>query len=284
LNSYKEFVREKVSEILAAADRVSDDPAKVLEIRDDPETKRWVAEAQKLKELSPEDFCQYIDSRPEVRELLGKNFLGSEAWSSQGIDVGVAPPIPSAITKELLESECPLHPGQKIKDTHILVLVPRTVNGEPYTALKLDELCGERKGSGDRLIYSTGWKNDPWVSAPQSESAWVLLPKSDPDPKVSPDKHFRWKDIAQQQEVHNDHYKEYREAKALEVMTMALLNDLVHGEPRILDGLNYLRCEEHNASGGRVCVGAFLAGGLEVNDAYVVDVHADIGRALARKL
>ncbi|MEY4668022.1 MAG: hypothetical protein RL518_721, partial [Pseudomonadota bacterium] len=154
LNSYKEFVREKVSEILAAADRVSDDPAKVLEIRDDPETKRWVTEAQKLKDLSAEDFRKHIDFRPEVRELLGKNFLGSKAWRSQGIDVGVAPPIPASVTKELLESECPLHPGQKVKDTHILMLVPKTVNGEAYTALKLDELCAKRKGSGDRLIDS----------------------------------------------------------------------------------------------------------------------------------
>ncbi|MEY4668056.1 MAG: hypothetical protein RL518_755, partial [Pseudomonadota bacterium] len=150
LNSYKEFVREKVAQILAAADRVSSDSAKVLEIRDDPETKRWVAEAQKLKDLSAEDFCKDIDFRPEVRELLGKNFLGSEAWSSQGIDVGVAPPIPASVTKELLESECPLHPGQKVKDTHILVLVPERVNGKPYTPLELDKLCDSRKGSGDR--------------------------------------------------------------------------------------------------------------------------------------
>jgi hypothetical protein len=282
-------VREKVAQILAAADRVSSDPAKVLEIRDDPETKRWVAEAQKLKDLSPEDFCQYIYSRPEVRELLGKNFLGAEAWSSQGIDVGIAPPIPASVTKELLESECPLSPGQKIKDTHILVLVPETVNGEPYTALKLDELCGERKGSGHKLIYDGGdwatrWKGRAWASAPQSESEWVLLPKSDPDPdKVSPERHFRRKDIAAQDEVHK-HYPEYREVKAIELMTAVLLNDLINGEPRMLDGNNDLRCEEPNASGGRVCVGGFTAHGLVVLDDYDDSDNVFIGRALARKL
>ncbi|MEY4668317.1 MAG: hypothetical protein RL518_1016, partial [Pseudomonadota bacterium] len=243
---------------------------------------------QKLKDLSAEDFCKHID-RPEVRELLGKNFLGAEAWSSQGIDVGVAPPIPSAITKELLESECPLHPGQKIRDTHILVLVPQTVNGEPYTALKLDELCGERKGSGDRLIYdgsdwATRWKGQAWAKLPQSQSEWMLLPRSDPDPEVSPDKHFRGKRIAAQQDVHEKHYSDYREVKTLEVMTMALLNDLVNGEPRILDGWNYLRCTEENASGGRVCVGSFNASGLRVDDDNGDGAHGCIGRALARKL
>jgi hypothetical protein len=279
-------VREKVAQILAAADRVSSDPAKVLEIRDDPETKRWVAEAQRLKDLSAEEFCKHIDRPREILEVLGKNFLGAEAWSSQGIDVGIAPPIPSAITKELLESECPLHPGQKIKDTHLLVLVPQTVNREPYTALELDKLCGTRKGSGERLINAnyTTWKREPWASAPQSESAWVLLPKSDPDPdKVASERHFRDKFRAAHDDVHKL-YPEYREVKAIELMTAALLNDLMNGAPRMLEGRNCLRCIEPDVFGGRVCVGYFDADGLRVRDSYGSYDPAALGRALARKL
>jgi hypothetical protein len=71
--------------------------------------------------------------------------------------------------------------------------------------------------------------------------------------------------------------------KALEVMTMAVLYDLTHNA-RLLP-TNYVRGEEANASGGRVCVGAFQANGLrvydDVNDDDVIDF---IGRALARKL
>ena len=44
-----------------------------------------------------------------------------------------------------------------------------------------------------------------------------------------------------------------------EVMTMALLNDLTHKEHLL--PTYYLRCEETNASGGRVCVGVFDADG-----------------------
>jgi MoxR-like ATPase len=221
-----------------------------------------------------------------VKKELGKNFLGPEEWKAQGIDVGDVPPIPTSITKKLLESECPLHPGEKIKDTHLLVLVPKTVNGDPYTALKLDELCAERNGSGDTLIYdradwATSWKSQGWASAPQSRSEWVLIPKSDPDPsKVSADKHFRSKNISAQQEVHETHYPEYREVKALEVMTMVLLYDLTNKERLLPD---YLRCEEPNASGGRVCVGSFDASGLRVvGDDDGRDIAA-VGRALARK-
>ncbi|MEY4669981.1 MAG: hypothetical protein RL518_2680, partial [Pseudomonadota bacterium] len=69
-----------------------------------------------------------------------------------------------------------------------------------------------------------------------------------------------------------------------ELMTAVLLNDLINGEPRMLAGWNYLRCEEPNASGGRVCVGRFLAYGLGVDDDGGGDDGGYIGRALARKL
>jgi len=80
-------------------------------------------------------------------------------------------------------------------------------------------------------------KECDWASLPQVKSEWVLLPKSDPDPTNVPgDKHFRGKNLKQQEEVFKHYVAEYREAKALEIMTMAVLNDVVYGEPRILEG------------------------------------------------
>ena len=110
-----------------------------------------------------------------------------------------------------------------------------------------------------------------------------MIPKSDPDgDKVPEDKHFRLKEIAEQAEVHKHYAKDYREAKALEVMTAALLNDVVNGEPRMLD-LSYLRCVEPNSFGGRVLVGDFIADGLRVGvDDYGL-ADASVGGALARK-
>ena len=253
-----------------------------------PETQRIMGELEWLKTVTPTDFCEEMERREQLpRELLGKNFLGAEAWRKQGIDAGVEPALPASITEELLNSECPLHPGEKIKDTHLLVLVPKTVNGEPYTALKLDELCATRKGSGDKLIYdgadwATAWKEKDWASTAQVQSEWVLIPKSDPDPKKVPaDKHFRSKNIAAQQKVHDEHYPEYREVKTLELMTAVLLYDLANKERLAPD---YLRCEEPNASGGRVCVGRFIAYGLEVSVGRDDNGGGRVGRALARKL
>lgn len=133
----------------------------------DPDTQFWAHEHKLLLNETAEQFCERID-RQETVQRLGKNFLGSEAWKAQGDDVGTPPPIPASITEALLESPCPLHPGEKIKDTHILVLIPKTVNGEAYTALKLDELCASRKGSGDKLIaselpWANIWRHEQWT-------------------------------------------------------------------------------------------------------------------------
>ena len=287
LEAYKGFVFKELESIRSAILAHAGELDRQLEIKDSPNTKRWWDEGMWVNGVSAEDFCRRIDG-VEVREALGKNFLGAEAWRSQGIDVGEVPPIPAFITKELLESECPLHPGAKIKDTHLLVLVPKTVNGEPYSPLKLDELCGTRKGSGDKLIYdgvdwATRWKSQRWASDPQSRSEWVLIPKSDPDPsKVAPERHFRSKNIAAQDEVHRL-YPEYREVKTVELMTAVVLNDLVNGGPRMLEGWNYLRCEEPNAFGGRVCVGCFSANGLGVGDDSDGSGNDVFSRALALK-
>ena len=291
--SYYDVARAKCEAIRDAGNRPGITAAERYQISQDPEANHWVNELRQLKGETAEQFCRRIDE-PVVRELLGKNYLGAEAWAAQGVDVGAAPPLPAIITEALLNSECSLHPGEKIKDTHLLVLVPETVNGEPYSALKLDELCATRKGSGDKLIYhgadwATKWKGQDWAKAPQAQSEWVLIPKSDPDPERMREKygdeegdkrHFRSKDIAAQQDVHGKHYTEYREVKALEVMTMALLYDLTHKERLPPD---YLRCEEPNAFGGRVCVGRFPAAGLWVGVAGGVGGGDGIGRALARK-
>jgi hypothetical protein len=289
LESYRSVIKAEGHALLERVNTITDEEFNRLE--NAPETQRIMRELEWLKTVTPTDFCEEMERREQLpRELLGKNFLGAEAWKSQGIDVGAEPALPATITEELLNSECPLHPGEKIKDTHLLVLVPKTVNGAPYTALELDELCATRKGSGDKLIYdgavrATTWKGRDWASTAQVQNEWVLIPKSDPDPnKVPEDKHFRSKNIAAQQNVHETHYPEYREVKTVELMTAVLLHDLVNGDPRMLDGWNYLRCEEPNASGGRVCVGLFFAYGLRVDGGNVGFVNVSVGRALARKL
>ncbi len=222
-----------------------------------------------------------------VSKLMGNNFLGPAQWKSAfNVAVGVVPPLPASLTKALLESACTIEPGKRVKDTHILVLVPATVNGEPYTPLKLDAMCEGNEGSGDALIDPrwTDWKDFPFASKSLPESRWVLMPRRDPDPQViAEEQHFRSKNISSQAKVHAKFYPEYREVKALELMTQVVLNDLVHGEPRLLPDY-YLRFDEPNAVGGLVCLGFFDAGGLFVSDAHGDDDFSIVGWSVARLL
>ena len=280
--SYKELLREQGRDYLAALPKATG--SELRQIKEEVSELR--NEIKRITALTAQEF---VDT--QVAKELGKNFLGAAQWKEAfGVKVGAVPPIPNSITKALLNSDCPIEPGKKIKETHILVLIPKSVvlipksvGVQPYSALKLYELCSTKKGSGDKLIYDgyDSWKGQSWASTEQAASEWVLIPKRDPDSAiVDPDKHFRNKDIAAQDDVHL-HYSDYREGKVLEVMTMALLYDLTHKERLLPD---WLRCEEPNASGGRVCVGYFNADGWEVGDVFGDIDHDRIGRALARKL
>jgi hypothetical protein len=290
-DAYKSVITDKCQALRKSLKREGVTAEEKRVLAEDPNNKALVAELRQIQAETAEAFCDRIDGGPMKRllkEVLGPNFLGAAEWQ-QGFNVAVGsvPPIPKWITKELLEGDCELHPGQLVKDTHILVLIPKSVDDKPYSALKLDELCSKTKGSGERLIYdqhdgANKWKGESWAQAPQQESEWMLIPKRDPDPsKVSEDKYFRTKTISEQAHVYGRYVENYREAKALEVMTAALLNDVVNGE-RILSDC-CLRTQEPTPSGGRVVVGFFDADGLGVCVVYGVNDHADVGGALVRK-
>ena len=169
------------------------------------------------------------------------------------MSVGKEPLLPEFLTADLLESECPFSPGKKIKDTHLLVLIPKTVNGEPYSVLTLEELCFTREGVGQKgvLIHDnrhlSAWPDCPWASAPQGESEWVFLPRSGPDGEgVAGEKQFSGKGIEEQERVLREHYPEYREAKVLELVTATVLDNLVNNRDADFNQL-YLWCHDTSA-------------------------------------
>lgn len=254
-------------------------------------------EELKLKTAAYENAVEEMEG--PIRTVLGKNFLGVEEWKrGLGVRVGVPPPIPAYITPEFLDSHCPLSPRELIKDSHILVLVPRTVDGQPYSAVKLGELCKMRLGLGYDLIRQrrteNAWKQEAWAKASPLASEWILLPKRDPLPSAvealfpsdSELRHFRDKNIVEQETVLRDYYQQdYRPAKALELLTMNLLFGLVNEHARLLPGKVRFRCAERDTNGGRVVITKPVnhLEGLEV-ELYVGDGRNPwISFALARK-
>lgn len=97
--------------------------------------------------------------------------FGSKEWEKYigKVDEDLQPP-PNL--KELLLGNCPFENGKKIKDTHRLVLVPRTINGKPLTLRYLAEIMGKK---GVNFAISGGGKR---LDKPVDVSHWVLMTKS----------------------------------------------------------------------------------------------------------
>jgi len=55
--------------------------------------------------------------------------FGAADWKKYFGDVGVEPPLPANIDA-ILNGPCPIWSGKKVKETHLLMLVPSTVNGK----------------------------------------------------------------------------------------------------------------------------------------------------------
>jgi F-box-like len=70
---------------------------------------------------------------------LPKNAFGKKQWAKYFGDIGKAPPLSKSIHK-ILKSPCPFWPEKKVEETHMLVLIPETVNGKPLNLITLGKL------------------------------------------------------------------------------------------------------------------------------------------------
>jgi len=109
----------------------------------------------------------------ELKSMLIDSFVFNKAqWEYYIGAVGKEPPLPGNI-HEILQSQCPIWPGKTIAQTHILTLIPKTVNGEPVTLKTLGELV--QKPKRGRATKYSGFYSGGYENTPVSESHWVLM-------------------------------------------------------------------------------------------------------------
>ena len=80
-----------------------------------------------------------VEKKPELKVSDIPIAFGKDLWATHLGDIGIEPPLPPNI-KEILNAPCPFFPGKKVEETHLLVLIPKTVNGKPLTMQTLGEL------------------------------------------------------------------------------------------------------------------------------------------------
>jgi hypothetical protein len=103
--------------------------------------------------------------------------FGAAAWNKYFGDVGVEPPLPPNI-EQILSSPCPFFPGKTVRETQLLTLIPKTVNGQPFTLNSLGRLVLRPK-QGPATKYEAYWDEitKQYGDAPIPASYWVLFTK-----------------------------------------------------------------------------------------------------------
>lgn len=204
--------------------------------------------------------------------------FGKEQWEKHFGDVGYEPPLPPNI-EEILNARCPFWPGvlspNKVKDTHILVLVPATVKGRPLTMEYLIQLVN-RTALGKRVVLTTdsgAYRSDSYFDIKSSvmNSHWVLMQRNIIDTN-------RWNDSYHRLEDHCFNYKleikNFRSPTAIEA-SVGILMEYFRTGTRLFEDVfsiregfssfmynfwhrsTYIGCVEHNQRTYGVAIGGF---------------------------
>lgn len=122
--------------------------------------------------------CQILASDKALLKALPAPEItfGKAAWKKYFGDVGLEVPLPLDIHK-ILKSPCPFWPGKKVEETHMLVLIPETVDGKPLNLKTLQELVKAPKeghGTEYRYIWDAIMNEHGETTV---KSHWVLMTK-----------------------------------------------------------------------------------------------------------
>ena len=245
----------------------------------DPSMDLVAASASNLSapQSNPQRFTGLFKSETnQIEQTLHTYKLGKAIWERYYGAVGEEPALPTHIDIEaMMNSACPFWPGNKVRDTHLLVLIPSHVGGKPLTLDYLGELINSPKGEGYGTKYDHYAGDVRAAIGNQSlgSSYWVLMTRG-----VLPGSRrqsyqdqcalvaSRAKDLA------------YEVPGALEAAVVMLLHHVRSGERLYGDTpLTYTRCREE-VENKHLVVGGFSSGGLNVNYDY-----NDVGVTALRK-
>lgn len=145
----------------------------------------WLIKCKNMSSIFPHPIedsnMAAVDADPYVSWLCGNITLtpviyGRRAWSKYLGDVGEVPPLPDDIVTILTEA-CPFWEGKRVHETHLLTLIPATVDGKPLTLNLLRDLVQSPKNDGNKtkLFTKDSSVRDRFGEDSFEESRWVLL-------------------------------------------------------------------------------------------------------------
>jgi hypothetical protein len=184
--------------------------------------------------------------------------FGKAKWATHFGDIGVEPPFPSNID-QILQGPCPIWPGKTVQETHILVLIPATVNGNPFTLTSLGELIKNPKIGPTQY---RGFKLGEYQDVSAAQSYWTLMTRDVLEGSR------RQNYATQKSQVATLAQKtgiSYVVPKLLEATTAILMHHVTTGQKIYSNSPDtYTRCQEKWNKDFQTVVGGFSSAGLAV--------------------
>jgi hypothetical protein len=246
--------------------------------------KKLEIESKKIKKIN--DSVKELMKAKRIKEKRKEDLLkipfGKAEWAKYFGDVGEEPPLPLNIV-QILKSPCPIWPGKKIADTHLLVLIPAKVNGQPFTLNSLEGLIKKPK-TGFSIKCSIGghYTKKEFGNRSFPFSYWILFTKG-----IIPDsnKEGYTRQCKLVKELSNKISVTYDIPHALEVAVAISTHHIRSGER--FSNIRWTRCKERLAKGGwPLIVGGCNTKGVVL---YLPETHTNfinnsVGMSGVRKL
>jgi hypothetical protein len=238
---------------------------------------------------------EYLDSLvgpiKEVRELMGKNFIGPEEYFKVFGQRVEQARLPKGIL-EVLHKDCPIYKdGKKVHETHKLTLVPMQIGGDAWTLSKLFDLI---RLKGEKILY------EDWIvkgkftelslkdlalfnSQTESKGRYVLWCDKVPEDTKGKDD---WEGMLK---AFKSQYPTHRPGFSLEIATGLLTYNRVTEEKLFSDDygwcLDYLKeGYDRRTSSVALKVGNFSFSGLSVADFDPCDANSWTGSSAVYNL
>jgi len=98
-----------------------------------------------------------------------------DKWENHFGNIDPVPEMPNNIV-QILRSPCPFWPDKRVYETHLLTLVPKTVNGTPLTLKYMGQLIqNPKKGSKTQFDKDTDFYNHEKTAVDKPH--WILMTK-----------------------------------------------------------------------------------------------------------
>ena len=151
-----------------------------------------------------------------IDNWVNSSKFGAASWENHFGNVGPEPDLPEDI-EETLNSPCPFWPEKKIRDTHMLTLIPATVNGEPFTLNKFSELTrNPKRGYKAECVISDDVK-ESIKNKKIKKSYWILMTKEMVPKSCGPKKDYGFS--VDQKALFNGLNHHYEAPKVIEAVT-----------------------------------------------------------------